>query len=117
MALSPETFGAAFALVNSTLAGAGALKGEAGKDGKDGKYAYDIARDNGFLGTEQEWLDSLKADDSSIETVVQEEVTKQIETQLQDTIQESVDKAIEDALSDLGEPDSDMNDQIDSWFN
>lgn len=114
MALSPETFGAAFALVNSTLAGAGALKGEAGKDGKS---AYDIARDNGFSGTEQEWLDSLKADDSSIETIVQEEVTKQIETQLQDTIQESVDKAIEDALSGSGESDSDINDEIDSWFN
>ncbi|MBQ9714883.1 MAG: trypsin-like peptidase domain-containing protein [Clostridia bacterium] len=28
-----------------------------------GKSAYDIAVDNGFVGTEQEWLDSLKGDD------------------------------------------------------
>lgn len=28
--------------------------------GKDGKSAYDIAVDNGFKGTEAEWLDSLK---------------------------------------------------------
>ena len=30
--------------------------------GKDGKSAYQIALDNGFVGTEQEWLDSLKGD-------------------------------------------------------
>lgn len=31
-----------------------------GKDGADGKSAYQIALDNGFEGTEQEWLESLK---------------------------------------------------------
>ena len=31
-----------------------------GKDGEDGKSAYEIAVDNGFDGTEQEWLASLK---------------------------------------------------------
>jgi OmcA/MtrC family decaheme c-type cytochrome len=30
-----------------------------GSDGSDGKSAYDIAVDNGFTGTEQEWLDTL----------------------------------------------------------
>lgn len=30
-----------------------------GKQGKDGKSAYQVAVDNGFIGTEQEWLDSL----------------------------------------------------------
>ncbi len=30
--------------------------------GKDGKSAYQIALDNGFVGTEQEWLDSLKGE-------------------------------------------------------
>lgn len=34
-------------------------KGEPGKDGTDGKSAYQIAVDNGFIGTEQEWLESL----------------------------------------------------------
>ena len=31
--------------------------------GQDGKSAYDIAVDNGFEGTEQEWLASLKGED------------------------------------------------------
>jgi hypothetical protein len=30
-----------------------------GSDGSDGKSAYEIAVENGFTGTEQEWLDSL----------------------------------------------------------
>ncbi|MBR2388214.1 MAG: collagen-like protein [Clostridia bacterium] len=29
-------------------------------NGKDGKSAYEIAKENGFVGTEQEWLASLK---------------------------------------------------------
>ncbi len=49
---------------------AGMLKGDkgdrgdpgvAGIDGRDGKSAYEIAVDNGFEGTEKEWLDSLVA--------------------------------------------------------
>ncbi len=35
--------------------------GYSGKDGVDGKSAYQVAVDNGFKGTELEWLDSLKA--------------------------------------------------------
>ena len=31
----------------------------AGRRGKEGKSAYEVAVDNGFEGTEQEWLDSL----------------------------------------------------------
>ena len=30
--------------------------------GEDGKSAYEVAIDNGFEGTEQEWLESLKAE-------------------------------------------------------
>lgn len=40
------------------------IKGENGQDdrnGADGLSAYDIAQLNGFTGTQQEWLDSLKA--------------------------------------------------------
>lgn len=33
-----------------------------GKGGEDGASAYEIAVDNGFEGTEQEWLASLKGD-------------------------------------------------------
>ena len=37
--------------------------GANGVNGSDGKSAYDIARDNGFDGTESEWLDSLVGKD------------------------------------------------------
>ena len=37
-----------------TISGIGAIKGEAGKS------AYQIAIENGFIGTETEWLESLK---------------------------------------------------------
>lgn len=33
--------------------------GQNGQDGKDGKSAFEIAKDNGFVGTEDEWLESL----------------------------------------------------------
>ena len=36
--------------------------GTNGKDGSNGKSAYDIAVENGFKGTEEEWLASLKAE-------------------------------------------------------
>lgn len=35
-------------------------KGEDGKDGANGLSAYEIAKKNGYTGTEQEWLASLK---------------------------------------------------------
>ena len=41
---------------DDTLAGLGSLQG------KDGKSAYQIALDNGFVGTETEWLESLKGE-------------------------------------------------------
>lgn len=34
--------------------------GSGGKDGADGKSAYEIAVENGYTGTEAEWLESLK---------------------------------------------------------
>lgn len=37
--------------------------GKNGSDGIDGKSAYEIAVDNGFIGTEEEWLISLKGAD------------------------------------------------------
>lgn len=37
--------------------------GTNGTDGADGKSAYDIAVENGFVGTEAEWLESLKGQD------------------------------------------------------
>jgi hypothetical protein len=40
--------------------GADGANGADGVNGADGRSAYQIAVDNGFVGTEQEWLDSLK---------------------------------------------------------
>lgn len=40
-------------------------QGLPGQDGQDGKSAYQIAVDNGFVGSEQEWLDSLKVPSES----------------------------------------------------
>lgn len=44
-------------------------EGKPGKDGvigRDGKSAYEIAVENGFEGTETEWLESLKGEDGTI---------------------------------------------------
>jgi hypothetical protein len=38
------------------------IQGPQGVDGKEGKSAYQIAVDNGFVGTEEEWLESLKGE-------------------------------------------------------
>ena len=48
------TFALAKKYVQETMAGAGGIKGD------DGKSAYQIALDNGFSGTEDEWLNSLR---------------------------------------------------------
>lgn len=40
-------------------------KGDKGDTGADGKSAYEVAKDNGFEGTEAEWLDSLKGTGNS----------------------------------------------------
>ena len=37
--------------------------GQDGKDGADGKSAYEVAVDNGYTGTLEEWLESLKGQD------------------------------------------------------
>lgn len=46
----------------------GSLKGpigRTGENGQDGKSAYQLAINNGFKGTEKEWLDSLKVSNES----------------------------------------------------
>lgn len=37
-------------------------EGSIGPKGDEGKSAFEVAVDNGFIGTEQEWLDSLKGE-------------------------------------------------------
>lgn len=47
--------------VNVNLPGIKGENGQDGRNGADGLSAYDIAQLNGFKGSQQEWLDSLKA--------------------------------------------------------
>lgn len=42
--------------------------------GSDGKSAYEIAVENGFSGTQEEWLESLKGSDLNIEDIYQSAV-------------------------------------------
>lgn len=52
--LSPLTLAAAKTYTNKSIEGAGAIAG---------KSAYEIAVENGFVGTEEEWLESLHGED------------------------------------------------------
>lgn len=58
-------------MIASSVGGSGTGNGEQGprgpmgppgKNGADGDSAYKIATENGFVGTEQEWLDSLQGE-------------------------------------------------------
>lgn len=57
----------------AALKGADGKDGQNGKDGvdgqngADGKSAFDIAKENGFVGTKAEWLESLKGEGLSAE--------------------------------------------------
>lgn len=53
-----------FVLKFTSSGGAGERgpQGPQGNDGADGKSAYEIAKENGFVGTESEWLESLKGE-------------------------------------------------------
>lgn len=45
------------------LKGQDGADGQDGVDGEDGKSAYEVALENGFNGSEQDWLDSLEGAD------------------------------------------------------
>lgn len=54
--------------INAVVGNAGGITGSVDKPymglpGKDGASAYEIALENGFVGTEEEWLASLKGKD------------------------------------------------------
>ena len=51
-----------------------AIAGAGGIQGKDGKSAYQIAVKNGFIGTESEWLESLKGDDYILTDIDKSEI-------------------------------------------
>ena len=48
--------------------------GEKGADGVDGKSAYQIAVEKGFVGDEETWLASMKYDDSALKELVKDEL-------------------------------------------
>ena len=55
--------------INGTDTGvkAAGVNGVDGQNGVDGKSAFEIAKENGFVGTEAEWLESLKGEGLSVE--------------------------------------------------
>ena len=55
--------------INGTDTGvkAAGVNGVDGQNGVDGKSAFEIAKENGFVGTEAEWLESLKGEGLSAE--------------------------------------------------
>ena len=77
MGIDVVTLALAKKYTKESLAGAGALKGEKGDPftyndftpeqllalkGENGKSAYQLAMEKGFVGTEAEWIASLKGD-------------------------------------------------------
>lgn len=60
------TLGAAMKNTEESLAGNGVIKGEPGEKGADGKSVYQIWLDEGNIGTEQDFLDSLKGADGTM---------------------------------------------------
>lgn len=80
MGIDVKTLSLAKSYVKESLKGAGTVKGEKGdpgkdgKDGTDGKSAYQIAVDNGYIGTEKEWLESLKGKDGNSSEIVLDDI-------------------------------------------
>lgn len=52
--------------VDGVTIDAGSVRGAAGYIGSDGKSAYEVAVDNGFIGTEVQWLASIEGDAATI---------------------------------------------------
>ena len=60
-----------------------AIAGAGGIQGKDGKSAYEIAVENGFAGTVEEWLESLKGENGADGKNYQVETVESTETTLE----------------------------------
>lgn len=59
------------AIMNDLLFYHGIIGGGNGVVGSDGKSAYQIAKDNGYIGTESEWLESLKGKYGTFNPIVE----------------------------------------------
>lgn len=73
-----------------------------GNNGEDGKSAYQIAVENGFEGTEEEWLESLKVG-VEIEFATDEEVESILKEQYGETLEDIPDSdfATNDEVEDM----------------
>lgn len=80
-----QAYGAARKYVDDTLKGEGAIKG------KQGDSAYQVAVNNGFVGSEKEWLESLKV----VETIVYVSSKPQVEMyDFKQAIEDSIEKVL-----------------------
>lgn len=115
--ISSETLGAAKRYVDESLLGGGAVVGKnvtvssiTSIDGgnkvtfsytlDDGTTktstldvldAYGVALKNGFIGTEEEWLESLKMDVIELEEIVAQEIEDQIGSAVEDSVTEQIE--------------------------
>ena len=88
--------------------------------GKDGKSAYQIALDNGFVGTEEEWLESLKGtayDDTAIVDDIK--AIKQDILLLKATTSslEGQDVLVDERISEVAEQNVQTNERVTSLEN
>lgn len=61
------------------------VDGQNGQDGVNGKSAYELAVENGFEGTVEEWLESLKGNDGS-NGITEDDVNNLIQSAIGDVI-------------------------------
>lgn len=85
--------------ITETLKGKDGVDGKNGADGKDGLSAYEIAIKNGFEGSEEEWLDSLKGADG--ESYDDTELINRVST-LESTVG-TLNDSLEEVLSGNGD--------------
>lgn len=84
------------------------LNGADGKDGKDGKSAYAVAVENGFKGTEAEWLASLVGADGTLSDEEREKIVTDLYNRADDTLnqhynklEQKLDEKIDDMVSEI----------------
>ncbi|WP_233138358.1 hypothetical protein [Fibrobacter sp. UWB2] len=121
--------------------GTNGTSGTNGSSGTNGKSAYEIAKDNGFTGTEKEWLESLKGADGKNGTngtngkdADMDAINKDIDSKFssasaknQSEIDEALknlssasaknQKDVDDALKNLSSATDKFGEDIDSKFN
>lgn len=93
-------------------------QGDKGERGEQGKSAYQIALDNGFVGSEQEWLDSLDYEHSEEFTQLANEVKQdaQTSTQAVETVTQ-IKTDVEDKVTEFEQTVQNANTDFDNKVN